>query len=127
MATHEKENRELILEGLSKKETIRAALNTYGFDWCRAALVHGSIGYYTAETSKIALKNYLQGLNPISERCYCCYNADFELMLTCDFRGFEWASLEKQHRVISQVHAMDKMSSEAQMSVSMLYPTHYAV
>lgn len=116
-----------ILPGLSKKEVIRVALHVYGFDWCRAAMVHGSIGYYTASSAGNAIKCYQSGIELVSERCAACYNGDFELMLTCDFLKLEDISLDRQRKVIEQVKTMDEMSEEAQLSVSMLYPTHYYV
>jgi len=122
-----KDNKVPILQGLTKKQTIDVALNIYGLYWCIAAMVDRSIGYYTANTARIAIENYQAGLNPVSERCAACFKSDFELMLTCDFIGFEWASNEKQVKVIEQVKAMEKLSSDAQHSISMLYPTHYYV
>lgn len=124
------------LEKLSKEERIeeiRSFLLYRGVIWCIAALIEGSIGYYQYKSALIVIREFLQGLTDerflvsFRERSYACFGTDLTLEMLHDFRLFlyiEQEHPEKTANVVQYTEKSAELSSEAQWSLSMLYPTH---
>lgn len=107
------------------KQTIDEALEKHGEMWLVAALIHGSTGYYQHNTAMANVVNpYKRGEEVCySERAYACFRADLIWMLWCDVGIFNRLAPEKQVKKIAYAIYAGLQSSEAQWSLSSLYPT----
>lgn len=60
-----------------------------GEAWVIAALVDGSIGYYSPHSAKIALEDYQRGSNESwAERSMACFHCDLLKEILHDIKGF---------------------------------------
>ena len=61
-----------------------------GEDWLCAALVDGSIGYYTPDSARIIVREFKRGeTENYSERCIALYKCNLLKELVHDIRSFE--------------------------------------
>jgi hypothetical protein len=55
---------------------VREYVEFKGMDWCIAAMVHGSIGYYSYYTAKCLIGSVLNGGNWVCEETMACFRAN---------------------------------------------------
>lgn len=109
------------LDGIS---TINEFIATRGDNAMVAALIEGSIGYFTVKHAENDLAAWKRGeMQSYCERAMACFRCDRIDMYLHDIRYFESCSAEKQAKLIEFVNATRGMDSISQMSISMHYPT----
>ena len=80
-----------------------------GKDWLVAAVVHGSIGYYSPLGAQNCIEEYLRGQREnYSERCTSCFGSDLEKEILHDLSSFESLPPDKQNRVLGRHQASKK-------------------
>jgi hypothetical protein len=98
-----------------------------GKPWLVAAMVEGSIGYHTPRHAEVLIERALSGqTRDYCERCDACFGTDLFEMINYDvglMLRLEDRDAAKASRLIDTVKIIAGMSSEAQMSVSLAYPT----
>jgi hypothetical protein len=95
-----------------------------GKDWLVAAVVHGSIGYYSPLGAENCINDYVQGQREnYSERCASCFGSDLEKEILHDLSSFESLPPEKQNRVLGIIKQVRKLDSVSQMTFGLLYPS----
>jgi hypothetical protein len=95
-----------------------------GRDWLIAAIVHGSIGYYTPLGAENTLNSYIRGEREnYSERCSTCFQCDLEKEIMHDISAFEALDESKQMKLIQTIRAVRKMDSVSQTTFGLFYPT----
>jgi hypothetical protein len=106
--------------------TVRAILqdNAKGMDWLIAAIVHGSIGYYTPLGAENLVNDYLRdGRENYSERCSTCFHSNLEKEIMHDISDFDSLSADKQRKLIETIKEVRKMDSASQTTFGLFYPT----
>ena len=69
---------------------INKVLEEKGEDWLCAALVDGSIGYYSPTSARIIVREFKRGeTENYSERCIALYKCNLLKELVHDIRSFE--------------------------------------
>lgn len=69
---------------------VNRILEEKGEDWLCAALVDGSIGYYTPTSARIIVQEFKRGeTENYSERCIALYRCNLLKELVHDIRSFE--------------------------------------
>ena len=97
---------------------------TLGRDWLVAAIVHGSIGYYTPLGAEKLVEDYIRGARKnYSERCATCFHCDLEKEILHDISSFQALSSEKQSEISKTLREVRKMDSVSQTTFGLLYPT----
>ena len=98
-----------------------------GKDWLVAAMVEGSIGYHTPRHAEVLIEKALRGETvDWCERCDACFKRDLFEMINYDIRHMlflEDRNSAKANRLVETVKIISTMGSEAQLSVSLAYPT----
>jgi len=112
---------EIYLDGIN---TINTFIKERGDDTMIAALVEGSIGYFTTRHAELDLADYKRG-NMVSwcERADACFRCDRVAMYVHDIRCFNHCDAAKQARLLDYVKATRELDSEKQMCLSLAYPT----
>jgi len=98
--------------------------------WLIAAMVDGSVGYYTPRAAEMQVERFLGGRNEsYAERTMCIYNCDLALEILSDVRYFlmlEEIDEDKVRKVVEfvrkwcEINAKDWAKSK---TISMTYPT----
>jgi len=98
-----------------------------GKEWLVAAMVEGSIGYHTPKHAEILIGRALSGKTvDWCERCDACFKTDLFEMINYDIRHMlflEDRNAAKAMRLVETVKVISTMDNEAQLSVSLAYPT----
>lgn len=106
---------------------LKELVDEKGKQWLVAAMVEGSIGYHTPGHAERLIESALSGeTKDWCERCYCCFGTDLFEMINYDIRIMKFLEdrdAAKAVRLVETVKIIAEMSDEAQMSVSMAYPT----
>jgi hypothetical protein len=106
---------------------LKKLLEEKGKPWLVAAMVEGSIGYHTPRHAEILIERALSGeTKDWCERCDACFGTDLFEMINYDvglMLRLEDRDAAKAARLIDTVKRIAGMSSEAQSSVSLAYPT----
>ncbi len=112
---------------INTPEDLQKLIDEKGKEWLVAAMVEGSIGYHTPRHAEILIERAISGeTKDWCERCDACFGTDLFEMIKYDIRimlFLEDRDAAKAARLIDTVKIIAGMSSEAQMSVSMAYPT----
>ena len=96
-----------------------------GHDWLVAAVVHGSIGYYTPLGAENILSNYVRGERENhTERCATCFHYDLEQEILHDISSFETLDLPRQEKLVQIVKEVRKMDGVSQTTFGLFYPTN---
>jgi len=120
------DTRERINSQLSNLEKL---VQEKGLDWAVAALVDGSLGYYSPRAARLEIQRFLSGeTHSYSERCSSCYGGDLAQMLAHDFRVFlyeEHNNPKRVQRIIERITrwASATLDTAGDMTVSAIYPT----
>ena len=106
---------------------LSAVIENKGIDWVTAAMVEGSIGYHTPAGAKKLINDFLNGVKEsFCERCYCCYNANLERMITSDIEGFEYLEgydPSKVKRITGYTKKMIDEDTVSAIASGLMYPT----
>jgi len=95
-----------------------------GKDWLVAAVVHGSIGYYSPLGAQNCIEEYLRGQREnYSERCMACFGSDLEKEILHDLGSFESLPPDKQNRVLGVIRQVKKLDPVGQTTFGLLYPS----
>lgn len=95
-----------------------------GCDWLVAALVHGSIGYYTPLGADNLIKDYICGKKKnYSERCATCFQCNLEKEITHDVSTFEKLNSSSQKKLMLVISEVRKMDGVSQTTFGLYYPT----
>ena len=95
-----------------------------GRDWLVAAIVHGSIGYYTPLGAENILNNYIRGdRENYSERCVTCFQCDLEKEIFHDVSAFQTLDQSRQTKLIQRIREVRKMDCVSQTTFGLFYPT----
>jgi hypothetical protein len=112
---------------ISTSADLKKLVDDKGKPWLVAAMVEGSIGYHTPRHAEVLIERALSGqTKDYCERCDACFGTDLFEMINYDIRimlFLEDRDAAKAARLIETVKIIAGMSVEAQMSVSMAYPT----
>ena len=104
-------------------------IEKYSEEWLIAAIVDGSVGYYTPDLAKRLIDDWKKGVRRCySERCMALYGCDLGKMLLSDFKKFEY--LEKSggtKPIIERVKKIIEIERGSNpivgMQISAMYPT----
>lgn len=114
-------------EKINTPELLKKVIDEKGIEWVIAAMVEGSIGYHTPKHARMLINKALEGgTKDWCERCDACFGTDLFEMICFDIglmKRMEERLPDKAARLVEAVKAISKMSDEAQMSVSLAYPT----
>lgn len=106
---------------------LKKLVDEKGKEWLVAAMVEGSIGYHTPKHAEILIEKALRGETvDWCERCDACFKRDLFEMINYDIRHMlflEDRNAAKASRLVETVKVISTMGSEAQLSVSLAYPT----
>ena len=107
---------------------LRWIIKDKGMDWAIAAIIDGSIGYYSYKGAKLLLEEIKKGkTTDYSERCYSLYGGNAVKMVAHDFRMFKYKEevLPDQAKAnIEFANKMGQIKDEADaLTVGLLYPT----
>jgi hypothetical protein len=106
---------------------LKKLVDDKGKEWLMAAMVEGSIGYHTPKHAEILIEKALRGETvDWCERCDACFGRDLFEMINYDIKHMlflEDRNAAKAMRLVETVKVISGMGSEAQMSVSLAYPT----
>ena len=105
---------------------IRSALEDKerGNDWLVAAIVHGSIGYYSPLGAQNCIDEYVRGQREnYSERCSSCFGSDLEKEILHDLDSFESLSRDKQNRILDIIKQVGKQDPVSQTIFGLFYPS----
>jgi hypothetical protein len=109
-----------------RHQKVRAILqdNARGLDWLVAAIIHGSMGYYTPLGAENLVNDCLRGEREnYSERCSTCFHTDLEKEIMHDISAFEELSADKQRKLTQTIKEVRKMDSVSQTTFGLFYPT----
>jgi len=114
-----------IFQGYDERglNVFKTYLAKYGTEWGIAALIDGSIGYYTYQSAKNFIIHIADKRFWYAERTGACFNGDPLKEILTDLARFEGIPKDKQNRILKFVEKTKNLSSEQQMTISMLYPT----
>jgi hypothetical protein len=105
---------------------VREYVERKGLDWCIAALVDGSIGYYWYDTAKRLIESVLKGRNWVSERTGACFGGNSAKEALFDFRNFERLEErdpERARGIVELVKRTAGLDIIQAWTFSALYPT----
>lgn len=117
------------VEELSENEAHASILQTIeskGEPWIIAAMVDGSVGYYSPFLAKRRLDEIRAGERWLSERVICCFRGSYIDEFWFDVKAFERKESYAPERVQQLVQMMTKVLKESaidQWTFSALYPT----
>jgi hypothetical protein len=97
-----------------------------GMDWAVAALVDGSVGYYTYDRAKRFLEYVLKGRNWFTERTMACFEANAAKEALHDFKYFEYVEKndpEYVRRLIKVLKNTQGLNTIEAWTFSCMYPT----
>jgi hypothetical protein len=99
-----------------------------GVAWAAAALIHGSIGYYSPSVALRIVNDFVRNkkLYGGAERTICCFKGNPYDEMAFDFKNFKDLSSYDEPRVkrlIQVVKALAKESTIESWSFSCAYPT----
>jgi hypothetical protein len=97
-----------------------------GMDWAVAALVDGSVGYYTYDRAKRFLEYVLNGRNWFTERTMACFEANAAKEALHDFKYFEYVEKndpEYVRRLIKVLKNTQGLNTIEAWTFSCMYPT----
>ena len=97
-----------------------------GMDWAVAALVDGSVGYYTYDRAKRFLEYVLKGRNWFTERTMACFEANAAKEALHDFKYFEYVEKnypEYVRRLIKVLKNTEGLNTIEAWTFSCMYPT----
>ena len=95
-----------------------------GREWLIAAIVHGSIGYYTPLGAENILNSYIRGdRENYSERCVTCFQCDLEKEILHDISAFESLDGSSQTKLVETIREVRKMDGVSQTTFGLFYPT----
>jgi hypothetical protein len=84
---------------------VREYVEFKGMDWCIAAMVHGSIEYYSYDTAKRLIGSVLNGGNWVCERTMDCFRANAAKETLNDSSYFEYVEKRDpeygKHHIVS--------------------------
>jgi hypothetical protein len=112
----------------SNKGFIDQALKDRGDDWVIAAMVDGSIGYYSPHSAMLQVQRYREGeTRSWCERGDALFNGDLLEEMSHDIRGLERkeeTNPEGVKKLVGWVAKAKEIDSfEFNATVSMMYPT----
>jgi hypothetical protein len=113
-------------EFLALVPKVREYVERKGLDWCIAALVDGSIGYYCYDTARRLIESVLKGRNWVCERTGACFRGNSAEEALFDFRNFERLEErdpERVRRVIELVKRTAGLDTPEAWTFSCMYPT----
>lgn len=114
---------EIHLDGI---DTIKKFISERGDDAMVAALVEGSIGYFTVDHADIDIADFKRGgMKSYCERADACFKLDRVAMYVHDIGVFNRCSPEKQSKLVELVKQLRKLDHMGQVSISMAYPTSF--
>jgi hypothetical protein len=105
---------------------VRDYVERKGIDWCVAALVDGSAGYYWYDTAKRFVENLLKGRNWVTERTGACFRGNAAREALFDFMNFERLEErdpERAKRIVEFVKRSAGLGTAEAWTFSALYPT----
>jgi len=98
--------------------------------WLVAAMVDGSVGYYTPQAAESQIRGFLNGRNvSYAERTICLYKCDLALEILSDVRYFlslEEINEERVRKIVNFVRKWYEIDVEdwaKSKTISMMYPT----
>ena len=95
-----------------------------GKDWLVAAVVHGSIGYYSPLGAENCINEYVSGQKEnFSERCTSCFGSDLEKEILHDLSSFESLPPDTQNRILDVIKQVKKLDPAGQTTFGLLYPS----
>jgi len=95
-----------------------------GKEWLVAAVVHGSIGYYSPLGAQNCIDEYVRGQREnYSERCSTCFGSDLEKEILHDLNSFEPLSHDKQNRILDIIKQVGMQDPVSQTTFGLLYPS----
>lgn len=106
---------------------VKIIIDDKGREFCIAALIDGSIGYYSPDSADNMLRHIERGDKWFAERTMACFNGDGLAEFWYDIKRFiriETDDFDKVKRLVNFVKlSLGKMSTEKSMAFSSLYPT----
>ena len=113
---------------LKRTEKLLKIINEKGVAWAAAALVSGSIGYYSPSKALRIIENFLKEkkLYGGAERTCCCFKGDPYAEMLFDFTCFtrtEMTRPEETKRLQEVVKALAKESTLESWGFSAAFPT----
>jgi hypothetical protein len=105
---------------------VRDYVERKGIDWCVAALVDGSAGYYWYDTAKRFVENLLKGRNWVTERTGACFRGNAAREALFDFENFErleGRDPERVRRIVEFVKRSAGLGTAEAWTFSAMYPT----
>ena len=94
-------------------EKLLATIQEKGVEWAAAALVSGSIGYYSPSEALGIVNNFVESKQLFSsERTMCCFKHDPYSEMEFDFHCFNLMDTDRQQKVVERVKAFAKMVSQ---------------
>lgn len=112
---------------INTPEDLQKLVNEKGMPWLVAAMVEGSIGYHTPRHAEVVIESALSGkTKDYCERCMACFKEDMFEMINYDvglMLRLEDRDVERATRLVDTVKIISGMNSEAQMTMSLAYPT----
>jgi len=115
------------IERINTAADLKKLVDEKGKEWLVAAMVEGSIGYHTPRHAEVIIESALSGkTKDYCERCDACFRTDLFEMINYDvgiMLRLEDRDAEKAARLMDTVKIISRMNSEAQMTISLAYPT----
>ena len=109
------------------RQELENLLNEKGEAWAIAALIDGSIGYYSADSARLALRNFAEGADECwSERAMACFEGSMLKMLSHDLGGMlliEQRCPEKARKLVALGRHLLALDSIDQTTVGLVWPT----
>jgi len=111
-----------IWEEVSRK--VKQVVDEKGMTWLVAALVEGSLGYYTPAVAKVMVETLLKGKPYCSERTALFGDPLYEVEHAVEwFEYIEKTRPDKAQRIIEFVKEMEKRDDIDQLTMGLMYPS----
>jgi hypothetical protein len=107
-------------------DSVKKSVKEHGLDWVVAAMVDGSIGYYSVVGAENMLNAVCKDQYACCERTDACFHSDPVAEIMHDVKCFEYLAQSNNGKVpklIELVRELRKLSWEQQTTFSMMYPT----
>ena len=107
---------------------LKTLIQEKGEDWAVAAVVDGSIGYYSPVGARHVVQDFLAGHKQCcSERCLACFGGDMAKMVRNDLERFlyvEEHQPERAARVVAFCRQWERVENPGDISgIGLAYPT----
>lgn len=105
---------------------VRTRVEKYGMLWAIAAVIDGSVGYYSFDSAERLIESVLENRFFLCERTSAIYGCDASLEAASDFYYMEQMmkeNPERAKRLMEFVERLKGLDWGEALTVSMLYPT----